>query len=54
MALARLLSEDGQGDQARHILASVYDRFTEGFETADLKRLPVVCKDGFRDYSIRA
>jgi predicted ATPase/DNA-binding winged helix-turn-helix (wHTH) protein len=37
IALARLLSEDGQRDQARHTLALVYDRFTEGFETADLK-----------------
>ena len=37
MTLARLLSEDGQREQARHTLALVYDRFTEGFETADLK-----------------
>jgi predicted ATPase len=37
MALARLLSEDGQRDQARHALALVYDRFTEGFETTDLR-----------------
>jgi predicted ATPase len=37
MALARMLSEGGQRDQARHMLALVYDRFTEGFETADLK-----------------
>jgi predicted ATPase len=36
-ALARLLSENGQRDQARTTLASVYDRFTEGFETADLR-----------------
>jgi ATP/maltotriose-dependent transcriptional regulator MalT len=36
-ALARLLSENGQRDQARDTLASVYDRFTEGFETADLR-----------------
>jgi predicted ATPase len=35
--LARLLSEGGQRDQARHDLALVYDRFTEGFQTADLK-----------------
>jgi predicted ATPase len=35
--LARMLSEDGQRDQARHALALVYDRFTEGFETLDLK-----------------
>ena len=37
MTLARLLSEDGQRDQARHTLALVYDRVTEAFETADLK-----------------
>lgn len=37
MTLARLLSEGGQRDQARHDLALVYDRFTEGFETKDLK-----------------
>src|SRR5712675_2782289 len=36
-ALARLLSEDGQRDQARDTLAPVSDRFTEGFETADLR-----------------
>ena len=35
--LARLLSEAGQRDQARRDLALVYDRFTEGFQTADLK-----------------
>jgi predicted ATPase len=37
MVLARLLCESGQRDQARHMLALMYDRFTEGFETADLK-----------------
>ena len=35
MVLARLLSEDG--DEAHHTLALVYDRFTEGFETAELR-----------------
>ena len=35
--LARLLNEGGQPDQARHELALVYGRFTEGFETADLR-----------------
>jgi hypothetical protein len=35
--LARLLSDGEQRDQARHSLALVYDRFTEGFQTADLK-----------------
>ncbi len=36
-ALARLLSESGQRDQARRTLALVYDRFTEGFRTTDLR-----------------
>jgi predicted ATPase len=36
-ALARLLFESGQRGQARHVLTLVYDRFTEGFETADLQ-----------------
>jgi predicted ATPase len=35
--LARLLSDGEQRDQARHSLALAYDRFTEGFQTADLK-----------------
>jgi predicted ATPase/DNA-binding winged helix-turn-helix (wHTH) protein len=35
--LARLLTEVGRRDQARHDLALVYGRFTEGFQTADLK-----------------
>ena len=37
IASARLLAEGGQRDQARHDLALVYGRFTEGFETADLR-----------------
>jgi predicted ATPase len=32
-----LLAESGQRDQARHALTLVYDRFTEGFETMDLR-----------------
>jgi predicted ATPase/DNA-binding winged helix-turn-helix (wHTH) protein len=37
IALARLLIEGEERDQGRHELALVYNRFTEGFETADLK-----------------
>jgi hypothetical protein len=37
MTLARLLSEGGQRDQARHRLRLVCDYFTEGFQTADLR-----------------
>jgi tetratricopeptide (TPR) repeat protein len=45
IALARLLCEGGQRDQARHTLALVYDRFTEGFETADLKLARALLED---------
>jgi predicted ATPase len=38
MTLARLLSEGGKGQQAHHELALVHDRFTEGFQTKDLKQ----------------
>jgi hypothetical protein len=37
MALARLLAEEGQREMARQELTAVYDRFAEGFETADLR-----------------
>jgi predicted ATPase len=45
MVLARMLREDGRRDQARHALALVYDRFTEGFETADLKLARALLED---------
>ena len=45
MVLACLLSEDGQRDHARHTLALVYDRFTEGFGTADLKLARALLED---------
>jgi len=45
MALARMLFEDGQRDRARHTLALVYDRFTEGFDTADLKLARAIIED---------
>jgi predicted ATPase/DNA-binding winged helix-turn-helix (wHTH) protein len=37
MGLARKRNGQGRAADARQVLASVYDRFTEGFETADLK-----------------
>ncbi len=36
-SLARLQHDQGRIAEARSLLQSVYDRFTEGFETADLK-----------------
>ena len=37
MSLARLLAEQGRRDEARAMLAEIYNWFTEGFDTADLK-----------------
>jgi predicted ATPase/DNA-binding winged helix-turn-helix (wHTH) protein len=37
MALARFRTQRGASEHARQTLAAVYDRFTEGYETADLK-----------------
>jgi predicted ATPase len=36
IALSRLWADHGRGDDARALLAGVYERFTEGFGTADL------------------
>jgi len=35
--LARLWRDQNRTEEACELLASVYDRFTEGFETADLR-----------------
>jgi predicted ATPase len=35
-SLARLWQQQGRGDEARRLLAPIYDWFTEGFDTADL------------------
>jgi predicted ATPase len=37
MSLARLLDRQGKRDEARTMLAAIYNWFTEGFDTADLK-----------------
>ncbi len=36
-SLARLLAKQGKRDEARTMLADIYNWFTEGFDTADLK-----------------
>ena len=36
-SLARLWQQQGKRDEARKVLSEVYDWFTEGFDTADLK-----------------
>ena len=37
MSLARLLAKQGRRDDARTMLTQIYDWFSEGFDTADLK-----------------
>jgi predicted ATPase len=37
MSMARLWRDQGKRNEARDLLASVYGRFTEGFDTLDLK-----------------
>jgi predicted ATPase/DNA-binding winged helix-turn-helix (wHTH) protein len=42
IALFRLWSDQGRASLARHMLANVYERFTEGFETSDLRAARVL------------
>ena len=37
LSLARLRVTEGRHNDAKAILAPIYDQFTEGFETADLR-----------------
>ena len=37
MSLTRLLAKQSRRDEARTILTQIYNWFTEGFDTADLK-----------------
>jgi predicted ATPase len=37
MSLARMLDRQGRRDEARALLAEIYDWFTEGFDTPDLR-----------------
>lgn len=37
MSLARLLRRQGKNEEAHQMLAQTYGRFTEGFDTADLR-----------------
>ena len=37
MALAQVLHDTGLRDEARALLTEIYNWFTEGFDTADLK-----------------
>jgi len=37
MGLARLWQKQGKKEEARQLLAEIYDWFTEGFDTKDLQ-----------------
>jgi predicted ATPase len=45
MSLARLLNGQGRRDEARSMLAEIYNWFTEGFDTADLKDAEALLDD---------
>jgi predicted ATPase len=44
-SLARLLAQQGRRDEARSMLADIYNWFTEGFDTADLKDAKALLDD---------
>lgn len=52
MSLARLLEKQGHRDEARIMLSEIYNWFTEGFDTADLKEAKALLDDAF-DWSSR-
>jgi tetratricopeptide (TPR) repeat protein len=45
MSLARLLGKTGRRDEARTMLEEIYNWFTEGFDTADLKEAKTLLDD---------
>jgi len=42
MSMARLWRDQGRRDEARDLLTPVYNWFTEGFDTRDLKEAKVL------------
>ena len=45
MSLSRLWQQQGKQQEARALLAQVYDWFTEGFDTADLQEAKALLED---------
>jgi predicted ATPase len=45
MSMARLWRDQGKRDEARELLAPVYSRFTEGFDTRDLKEAKALLEE---------
>ena len=46
MSLSRVWRQQGRKEDARNVLAGVYSRFSEGFDTADLQEAAALMKDG--------
>ena len=44
-SMARLWRDQGKNEQARELLAPVYDSFTEGFDTRDLKEAKTLLEE---------
>jgi predicted ATPase len=45
MSLSRPWQQQGQGDEARALLAPIYSWFTEGFDTADLQEAKALLEE---------
>ena len=45
MSLGRLWQSQGRRDEARELLAPVYDWFTEGFDTRDLREAKALLEE---------
>jgi predicted ATPase len=45
MSLARLWRDQGKPQQARELLGPVHGRFTEGFDTRDLKEAKALLEE---------
>ncbi|MEE9568063.1 MAG: hypothetical protein V3W37_01655, partial [Candidatus Binatia bacterium] len=45
MSLSRLWQQQGKTEEARKMLADIYDWFTEGFDTADLKEAKALLEE---------
>ena len=45
MSLSRLWQQQGKKEEARQLLAEIYDWFTEGFDTKDLQEAKTLLED---------
>jgi predicted ATPase len=45
MSMARILSDQGEPQAAHDLLAPIYDWFTEGFDTTDLRRAKALLRE---------